>query len=208
MARDSDSAKTALLSNDDLERSDSFEHIAYSDSDLTSLSGSTVYNDPSVPRSKSATDLDAKADTESLPEYVEYETTHLEKGPLLEEESALDDVEENRYKRRGCIRRRRCRRVSGQNDKKRCVRRRIALFIKFIFLFGLFSFFVTRLCVKHRQVRPSFLSWLRMIKANFYLSSGSKTTCLFRSLSRRLTSRSRDHPRKGLNRRLRPLSSL
>lgn len=151
-----ESAKTPLLSDDDLERSDSFEHIAYSDSDSTSLSGSTVYNDPPVPEGKGgATDLDAKADTKSLPQYTEYETTHLEKGPLLEEEPGQGDGEENRCsRRRGCVGRR-CRRAAGQCDKKRRVRRRIAIFIKFIFLFGLFSFFVTRMCVKHRRVSHS-----------------------------------------------------
>jgi hypothetical protein len=151
MAKDS---RTPLLSDDDLKRSDSYEHIAYSDSDSTSLSGSTVYNDPPVPEGKAAVDLDAKADTKSLPEYTDHETTHLEKGPLLEAGPGQDDGEENRCKRRGCIGRRRCRRASGQCDKKRGVRRRIAMFIKFIFLFGLLSFFVTRMCVMHRKVRP------------------------------------------------------
>src|SRR4051812_12175635 len=136
MAKDPGNARTPLLSDNDLERSDSFEHIAYSDSDSTSLSGSTVYNDPPVPGGKAATDLDAKADTKSLPEYTEYETTHLEKGPLPQDEPGQDDGEENRCsRRRGCIGRRRCRRAAGQCDKKRRVRRRIAMFIKFIFLF-------------------------------------------------------------------------
>ncbi|GAM39202.1 hypothetical protein TCE0_034r10551 [Talaromyces pinophilus] len=121
-----ESAKTPLLSDDDLERSDSFEHIAYSDSDSTSLSGSTVYNDPPVPEGKGATDLGAEADTKSLPEYTEYGTTHLEKG-------AADDVDVLL--------------VVGVGGHQ------------FIFLFGLFSFFVTRMCVKHRRAaRPPVFS--------------------------------------------------
>lgn len=153
-----ETAKTPLLSDDDLERSDSFEHIASSDSDSSSLSGSTVYNDPPVLEGKGATDLDAEADTKSLPEYTEYETAHLEKGPLLEEEPAQDDGEENRCsRRRGCVVGRRCRRASGQSDKKRRVRRRFAMFIKFIFLFGLISFLATRMCLKHRRVCHPYL---------------------------------------------------
>jgi hypothetical protein len=188
MATDPENAKTPLLSDDDLERSDSFEHIAYSDSDSTSLSGSTVYNDPPVPEGKGATDVDAKADTKSLPEYTEYETTHLEKGPLPQDEPGQDDGEENRYRRRGCVNRRRCRRASGQCDKKRRVRRRIAMFMKFIFLIGLFSFFVTRMCVRHRRVRSSTSMITSQEKANSNLK-GSKTTCLLRPLPRRATSR-------------------
>jgi hypothetical protein len=167
-----ESAKTPLLSDDDLERSDSFEHIAYSDSDSTSLSGSTVYNDPPVPEGKGATDLGAEADTKSLPEYTEYGTTHLEKGPLLEEQPAQDDREVNRCsRRRGCVVGRRCRRASGQCDKKRRVRRRIAMFIKFIFLFGLFSFFVTRMCVKHRRVSHSSFPEYHQMKADSILQA-------------------------------------
>lgn len=188
MAKDPENAKTPLLSDDDLERSDSFEHIAYSDSDSASLCGSTVYNDPLVPDGKAAADLDAKADTKSLPEYTVYETNQLEKGPLVGEEPGQgEEEEENKCKRRGCVRRRRCRRASGQNDKKRCVRRRIAMFIKFMFLFALFSFFVTRICVKHRRVSQIFPTYSRM-NADYGLS-GSKTTCLLGPLLRRPTIR-------------------
>lgn len=153
MANHPENAKTPLLSDDDLSRSDSYEHLVYSESDSASLSGSTVYNDPPVLEGKGTMDVDAEADTKSLPEYTEYETTHLEKGQLPQDEPGQDNGEENRCKRRGCVGRRRCRRASGQCDKKRRVRKRIAMFIKFIFLFGLFSFFVTRMCVKHRRVR-------------------------------------------------------
>lgn len=159
MAKDLENTKNPLLSDDDLEQSDSFEHVTYRDSDSSSLSGSTVCQDPSVPESKSAMDLDTKADTESLPEYTEYEATHLEKGPLVEEEPVQYNVDETSCsrKRRGCVRRR-CR-ASGQCEKKHRVRRRVALFIKFIFLFGLFSFFFTKLCVRHRKgARPPVFS--------------------------------------------------
>ncbi|EED20023.1 conserved hypothetical protein [Talaromyces stipitatus ATCC 10500] len=137
MAQNSEQATTPLLSEE------------HSDSDLASLSGSTVYSDPPVHEGK----IDAKADTESLPEYTEYEPTHLEKGGLLAEEEVghNNNEEEDRCKRRGCIRRR-CRRASGPcADRKRRVRRHILMFIKAIMLFGCFSFLVTRMCLRHRR---------------------------------------------------------
>lgn len=161
-------AATPLLSDDDLERTsvaqDSFEYVDYESSEPESLtlSGSTVIDDtPLYNTSFLSKDEEAKAggmsDPEALPKYEprvsETEIVYSKRDSL--EEGLVEEGEvggNKRCRRRRCFRGR-CRRASTKcDDKKRRVRRRIVMFIKAMFLFGLFSFVMTRMCLRHRRV--------------------------------------------------------
>lgn len=146
-----ESATTPLMSDNDHEASSaqgSCEYAVYESSD----SDSVAQHDPSPPAYDTKRDFkdeEAMSDTEPLPEYKPTASEHETVGLLSKDDDQAEGS--HKCKRRRCFGRCR-RRASAKSDRKRRGCRRIALFIKAVFLFCFVSFFVTKMCLHHSRV--------------------------------------------------------